>query len=367
MYFLSGFDPRGSSFYYRLFVEQLQSYGSRTGRQFSVGRRRGQADPLLSSWEVNEHDKPILEVCFLHWDDIIRENWLSNPLSIVSQGLRFSLWCISGGFLRTLRLCPTVALCGIYPLLFWLVCGLLVAASNSLILSVYPGWLGCIASIGVTVMLIPLCWNLAERQGVTWLFRSILFTHRLGQSRDYLLRPRLKLLAQRILHQEEQNSAPSVLIVGHSSGSFVMSMLAAELKRTPGFGFGSLQASKFSLLSLGQNFANLGIHSNASAFHDDLMLLAKQPRLPWRDFSSRDDYLCFAGVDPYTCCDSSEDHSGYPELRLVRLSQRLGIDNWFALINKQFPLHFQYLHASTDAKSGGFDYYDELLADLAHD
>ncbi|MEN9766608.1 MAG: hypothetical protein RLZZ32_568, partial [Cyanobacteriota bacterium] len=92
IFFLSGFDPRGSSFYYRLFVEQLQAYARRTGRSLSVSRRRGQSDPLVSSWQVWEGEQPRLEVCFLHWDDIVRDHWPRNPLVIVAQGIRFACW-----------------------------------------------------------------------------------------------------------------------------------------------------------------------------------------------------------------------------------------------------------------------------------
>ncbi|MFM7311925.1 MAG: hypothetical protein ACKO0M_01950, partial [Cyanobium sp.] len=114
IYFLSGFDPRGSSFYYRLFVEQLKAYAAHSGRQLRVGRRRGQQDPLLSSWQVHEQGRTVLEVCFLHWDDIVREHWPASPWVIAGQALRFAGWCFGrGGVVRVARMCPSVALCGV--------------------------------------------------------------------------------------------------------------------------------------------------------------------------------------------------------------------------------------------------------------
>ena len=190
IYFLSGFDPRGSSFYYRLFVEQLRHYAQRTGRDLSVGRRRGQQDPLFSSWQVLEQDRPLLEVCFLHWDDIVRDHWPASPWVIASQGLRFALWYLAqGGLWQIARLCPSVALCGLYPLLFLAACALVIALVACSLLGVGHG----LPSLLAVVVLVPLGWRLADQQGVIWLFRSILFTHRLGQARDGSLRQRQEL------------------------------------------------------------------------------------------------------------------------------------------------------------------------------
>ena len=373
IYFLSGFDPRGSSFYYRLFVEQLKAYANHAGRSLKVGRRRGQADPLLSSWHVEERGTTVLEVVFLHWDDIVRDHWPRSPLVIAGQGVRFALWyLLSGGLLQIARLCPSVALCGLYPLLFFGFCGLVLGAMWLLLRGVLAAALaaaavgaaaaGLIAAL-LVVALVPLCWRLADQQGVIWLFRSILFTHRLGQSRDGALRPRLRELAQRILAIERAAPAQRVQLVGHSSGSFVMAMLAAELRRQPAFA--AELAPRLSLLSLGQNLANLAVHKGASAFHNDLRTLAVEPRLPWRDITSRDDYLCFAGVDPYRSCGLQADPPAYPQLELIHLAQRQGLHSWWTLINNQFPLHFQYLQTAPPPLQGGFDYFEELLGEGA--
>jgi hypothetical protein len=38
--------------------------------------------------------------------------------------------------------------------------------------------------VGSTWLLLLAAWSLADRLGVVWLWRSIRFTHRLGQARD---------------------------------------------------------------------------------------------------------------------------------------------------------------------------------------
>lgn len=364
IYYLSGYDPRGPSFYYRLFSEQINAYAARTGRSLTVGRRHGRADPLVSRWSVTEGAETVLEVIFLHWDDIVRNHWPRQPLVIAWQGCPFALWClVRGGLFRFAHMFQGAALGMAYPFLFFGVCCVLLlllwllARAALIAISGFPFAVG-IASL-LVMALLPACWRLADQQGVVWLFRSFVFTHRLGQDNDAYLRSRVIEFAERIVAIERNIPAQSLHIVGHSCGSFVMVMTAAELRRHPAFD--RELASRVRLLSLGQNLPHLGVHKGAAAFHDDLRSLAAVPRLPWRDISSRDDYLCFAGVDPYRTCGISVELPTYPQLELINLTPRLQLESWWELINNQFSLHFEYLHTPMPELHGGFDFFEELL------
>ena len=365
MVFLSGFDPRGASFYYRLFAEQLRRYQQLGNRSFELERRR-QADRLLSRWQVLEAGQPQLDVCFLRWDDIAREHWPRQPLVLLWDGLFVYGWyLIGGGIARIGRLSWRVALCGVYPALFALMA---IGSGVALASALLQGW--ALAGFGwgaagwalaglVLAVWLGAAWRLAERIGVVWLFRSIRFTHGLARARDTTLRRRVEELAERLLELEEQDPADEVWLVGHSSGSFVMAMLAAELRRRgawPAFG------GRLRLLSLGQNLANLAVHHQATGFHADLGLLAQEPRVPWLDITSHDDYLCFAGVDPYASCGLPWQGESYPELRLIPLAQRQQLTSWLALASHQFDLHFEYLRTAEPGQSGGFDFYEFLLS-----
>jgi pimeloyl-ACP methyl ester carboxylesterase len=223
------------------------------------------------------------------------------------------------------------------------------------------GWASFGWALGGLVLAIWLgaAWQLAERIGVVWLFRSIRFTHGLARVRDTTLRQRVEELTERLLELEEQDPADEVWLVGHSSGSFVMAMLAAELRRR---GTWPALAGRLRMLSLGQNLANLAVHQKATGFHADLGLVAEEPRVPWLDITSPDDYLCFAGVDPYASCGVPCQVESYPELRLIPLAQRQQLITWWALVSHQFDLHFEYLRTAEPGQSGGFDLYEFLLA-----
>ncbi len=363
-------------------------------------RRRQERDRLLSRWRIQPsqasspgastsgprlaedpakvgHDLPghgsvppnptSHEIAFLHWDDIARSHWPRRSLAMIGEIATVYRWyLLDGGLWRIGRLCPGVALCGAYPGLFTalaLMIALLGGAGlGGLTYGAIPAaglaWgVAVLVALGTTWLLLLAAWALADRLGVVWLWRSIRFTHRLGQARDGDLRARVGELAGRILELEAEAPATSVLLVGHSSGSFVMAMLAAELRRQDP---GSVVTGRLSLLSLGQNLANLAVYPGAQAFHADLKVLAKEPRLPWLDVSSRDDLLCFAGVDPYRSCGLPAPAGGpYPQLKLITLAQPKGAIRRLQQAFQQFDLHFRYLRQGQAGH--GFDPLSQLL------
>jgi len=364
VYFLSGFDPRGGAHYYRLFAEQLRRHGQQQHRALQLGRRRGQSDALLSRWSVRDGRALTLELAFLHWDDIARQHWPRHPLRLLWDGCVFAWWyLLRGGLFRIARMSPSVALCGAYPVLFAAVALSVVLASGWLVgslLSALGVWLLAAACVALLLMawLALKAWQLAESLGVVWLFRSIRFTHALGQARDQVLRERVRELVQRLLTLERESPATELLLVGHSSGSCVMAMLAAELRRQPEW---PQLVPRLRLLSLGQNLANLAVHRQARQFHQDLIDLAVEPRPVWLDVTSRDDYLCFAGVDPYRSCGLPlPEGAAYPELRLIDLAQPRGIASWWQLMGCQFDLHFDYLR-SRSGPGAQFNWWALLL------
>lgn len=331
-YFLSGFDPRGVSHYQRLFAGVLKQRGVRLGPR--------QAGERITRWPLAGRQA---ELAFLHWDDIARAHWPIHPWPILCQLLGFAWIYVSQGYwLVTARLCPGVALCGIYPSMVLLLVLVLALAGAALAAAL---WLP-LAPLVLSLMLWQ-GWRWADQLGVVWLSRSILFTDRLGKARDRTLPQRVHELAQALIALERNDPAAEVLLVGHSSGSFVMVMLAAELRRQPA---AASLLPRLRLLSLGQNLANLALYPAAYSFRADLAVLATAPQLPWRDYSSYHDLLCFAGVNPYRACGMPEPQGGsYPQLELLDLCTPRHLHHRRQWLGVLFDLHFDYLR---DAATG---------------
>ena len=83
VFFLSGFDPKGASYYHGLYARQAPLQGAITGVRYQVGARRRQPDGS-SSWDITsetargEHTRTTFE--YVRWDDIVRAHWPRTPL-----------------------------------------------------------------------------------------------------------------------------------------------------------------------------------------------------------------------------------------------------------------------------------------------
>ena len=345
-YFISGFDPRGSSHYKRMFQQDLKTKGFRLGKRTTNG--------FITRWRITTNDRYLSqkhsesthELCFLHWDDIARENWPKSPFVMVLKCLEFAYWYFfRGGFSRVYQLCPGVAICGAYPSAFLLlsfcfsggIASSITAVNFAPIQTIYLKSLIAFLTLFLSLLIF---WRIANSLGIVWLARSILFTHRLGVSSDEDLRYRIIKFADQLLYLEENEPSYKVRIVGHSSGSFVLAMLAAEIHRRSNHNL----CERLSLLTLGQNFANLSIHEKANSFRADLEELGRLPKINWLDITSREDMLCFAGVNPYESCGIPIPFAeSYPRMKIIRI---LSLRNQASRENvffNQFEIHFNYL------------------------
>ena len=346
-YFISGFDPRGAAHYKRMFQDDLQTKGFTFGQRITKG--------YLTRWPIstNHRDKSkdysecLNELCFLHWDDLARDNWPKSPFTMILQCIKFANWYFfSGGFSRCYQLFPGVALCGAYPPIFFLVslcfsCWFAISICSLPFLNNQTLYIQSLIILLILFLSLFIFWQIANSLGVIWLARSIFFTHKLGLRSDKDLKYRITKLADQLSLLEENEPSIKLTIVGHSSGSFVLVMLAAELHRRSNQ---KALCKRMSLLTLGQNLANLSTYERAYFFREDLEELGRMPKISWLDVTSREDMLCFAGVNPYTSCGLSIPFSeSYPKMKIIRLST---FENKYSLKNilfNQFEIHFNYL------------------------
>ena len=346
-YFISGFDPRGAAYYKRMFQDDLKRQGFKLGQRITNGYITRWTMTTKDSCLLDDCSKKVNELCFLHWDDIARANWPKSPLSMILKCLGFAYWYFfRGGFNAYYKLFPGVAICGAYPPVFLLLSFCISYGFACLIRSLVfidnP-----ILHIKLLIFTLTLFsslyvfWKIANSIGIVWLSRSIFFAHKLGLTSDKELRDRVTKFADQLSFLEDNEPSHKLKIVGHSSGSFVLAMLAAELHRRPN----QINLCKrLSLITLGQNLANLGMYERADNFREDLEELGRLPKIDWLDVTSREDLLCFAGVNPYTSCGLSIPFvKSYPRMKIIQLAP---LTNKFSTINllfNQFEIHFNYL------------------------
>lgn len=339
LYVLPGFDPRGAAPLHAL-LKQAYPLGERS-RQSSPGLPMG----ALSRWPLEssgaEGGGASEEIVALHWSDIARRHWPRQPLQLLADGLPMACWyLLGGGILKVSRLAPAAAFTGIVPVVV-----VAMMAATALVAALILQPLGALMQLMAVGLVLAGGWQLAEHLGVLWLFRTLRFTHQLASGRVPELQQRVGAWADQILALEHACPAGELVLAGHSCGTFVAVMLAAELRRRPA---AAAVLQRLNLLTLGHNIPHLALLPAAQGFRCDLAQLQQQPRLPWRDWSSSDDWLCFAGVNPLVAAGLAAASSPYPQQRLLPLGADRGIaGGWrgfWGRFTHQYPLHFDYLH-----------------------
>jgi len=357
IYLLPGFDPRSPNHSLRMLNDQLQRQG------LGLRLRLQQQSPIHRRWHLfNQEGQPQgIEVVLLQWDDLVRQLWPRHGITLLWSGFwLYARYLLSGTLLVYLRGCTRAGLTFLWPLIYCLVWGIAVALVPLALIAL--AWPAGVIMLISALAAAGLCWRAAaeaERRRVSWLYRSIRYTDQLARGRDGGLLQRLEQHQHLIEAIEAERPAQAIAVVGHSSGSFVALMLAARLKR-------SVQSdhllSKLELLTLGQNVVQLAVLPHARSLVDDIATLASRPSLPWRDVSSKDDWLSGAGTNPLDVAGLPRPQSNYPNTLVIPLKHRKGITSTWGLLNKQFSLHFLYLHAVPQGvESGGFDFINELL------
>lgn len=357
IYLLPGFDPRSPNHSLRLLNEQLQLQG--LGLQLQLQ----QQSPIHRCWQlVNQSGTPQgIEVVLLRWDDLVRQLWPRHGMTLLWSGFwLYARYLLSGNLLVYLRGCTRAGLTFLWPLIYCLVwCVIMALVPLALLaLGLAATEIALLTSIAGS-MLFWYAAKEAERRRVSWLFRSIRYTDQLARGFDGGLLNRLEQHKDLISEIEAETPAQSIELVGHSSGSFVALMLAARLKRSsqsqPWLG-------KLKLLTLGQNLVQLAFLPHARSVIADISTLANDPPMRWRDVSSKDDWLSGAGTNPLDVAGLPRPTNNYPENIVIPLKHRKGITSTWGLLNKQFSLHFLYLHAVPKGlDNGGFDFIEELL------
>src|SRR5258705_4032340 len=117
------------------------------------------------------------------------------------------------------------------------------------------------------------------------------FSHRQRPEWD----ERIDHFARYLVNIARESKAEEVVVVGHSSGSFLgTEIVARALKLDPSLG---RHGPRVVLLTIGGNFPIVGVHAASQDFRDHLRLLAVEPSIHLVDLQSRKDVIKFFPVD----------------------------------------------------------------------
>lgn len=365
VFFVSGFDPKGASYYHALHAAEAAKQDAVTGTSTSVGQRVRDAQGN-SHWTISSkpaqgsptgHTETTFE--FARWDDIVRKHWPRSAWRLlVDLVFAYNLIIRSGGIVTTWHLSRKTLVGLAYPLVVIGGClGLAAAislwASAALIGSGTPWPVATAVGLGLMALGLWATDKLEAKLNSTWLVRIFSFTgrHACGQLPE--LDARLNTLAEKIadkLGRQGVYSVDEVLVVGFSVGSILSVSGVARALAQPGHSDRQPPPARpvLSLMTLGHCIPMLGLLPQAAGFRGELKTLAAESALRWIDFSSLTDWGSFAMVDPVQACritlPGGQKHN--PTMRSPRFHTQFAAATYDKLKRNKRRIHMQYLMAS---------------------
>jgi hypothetical protein len=337
VFFLSGFDPKGASYYHGLYRKESAQQGAVTGVHYEVGPRV-RRDNGNTTWQVHtEADGRTTETTFefVRWDDIVRAHWPRTA------------WQILLGSLRGYRAWVATLIALAFPAGFWLVALLLGAglglAIAGLLTPVLPA---AVAWPIAAVATLATWWGavaLEKRWNTSWLLRIFQFADDWRAGRAPALQDRLQPMADDVIERMKDPEVDEVLVVGFSVGSLLAASVAARVQQRALRD--GIDLDRLSMMTLGHCIPLLGLMTGAEAFRAELDALGRSPQVRWVDFSSVTDWGAFALVDPLSMCLAGGDRPYAPRMASPRFHLMFEPALYARLVRNKPRMHLQYLMA----------------------
>ncbi len=357
--YVQGYDPRGLAQYYRMFRTELRKFGRLYQVSTTISRPHSKADDEITSWSIEtktDDDRPGWQTRttydFLRFEDFI-QNDLAAPIwrivleavwiywRLVVRGTIARFWCANWRF-ATFITWPHIIL-----LLEAIACAAIgFVFSKGLGAIGAPPPLGWIAGAAVFLALLWGALRSFENQTyVLYLLCDTIWTWQFAHRQRPEWDERIDRFARYLCQVAGQSDADEIVIVGHSSGSFLAAeLLARALKLDPALG---RHGPRLMLLTLGGNFPIVGFHRAASDFREHLAQLAVEPSVDWIDCQARKDVMNFFQFDPITAhgIDAGAARRN-PTIVPIRFREIIRPEHYGVFRWQFFRVHFQFVMAN---------------------
>ena len=325
IFYVHGFDQRGSRFYNLWQKREARVYSRRFGREIHVG------DPDNDSWLIKSGDVET-EFSFLDWTPVIKRRFGINAASwLISM---ISLWFTAirqGLFLKTRRADWWIGLLMIWAFLpVFILCTILIA-------SVFMGVLWGLGALCLFGAMVFVMWKFDRKLGIFYASNIAWAARELALKRD------LELEALKIEFQGKLAGAQAdeIILVGHSLGCALgMELLSQAPKHV-----------KF--LSVGQSIPLVSFQKEATQLQLTMDSLKEQNRI-WIDVSAGRDVLGFSGFDP---------SQGEAQCYSAEFQKSHGTEVLQSLRWRGFDMHFLYFQSVT-AQGSAWDWFDVLAGSM---
>lgn len=304
--YVQGYDPRGLPEYYRTFRGEYRRTCELYGLKGDVGRPSEESERFATTWDLKTRGNGWqVETTyeFLRWEHIIRKDF-TRPAwwKLINAFGSFLRSLVNGLFFRILRAHWRFGMFLAYPIVL-----MLIFAFISLLL-------GAAALTSATMLGMPV--PFPQLAALSVIAGAFIFLLRSTEAQTYLLylcddgissrqyalglRPdwekRMEVFAGYVVEAARAAAADEIVVVGHSSGSFLaVDVMARALARDPELG---KHGPRVMLLTIGANLPIIGFNPEAQWFRDQIARLAVESSIGWVDYQSRHDIMNFSPFDP---------------------------------------------------------------------
>jgi pimeloyl-ACP methyl ester carboxylesterase len=362
--YVQGYDPRGLARYYRMFRSELRKFGRLYKLETTISRPLSAPDDETASWTIQtkaDEWQSLTTYDFLRFEDLIQRDLTAPILRTVLHAVWIYWRLVFGGTIaRFWKANWRFATFITYPHLLLLAVAL-CAGAISFAAEKGLDALGIAAPLGIAVALVLFIALLGSALKYTekqtyllYLLSDTIWTWEFSHRQRPEWDDRIDRFAQRLSKIARSSDADEIILVGHSSGSFLATeILARALKLDPGLGE---RRPRIVLLTLGGNFPIVGFHAEAREFRDHLRQLAVEPTIDWIDCQARKDVMNFFQLDPVLAhgIDVGAARRN-PTVVRVRFREIIKPEHYNLFRWRFFRVHFQFVMANE--RPNAYDFF----------
>jgi pimeloyl-ACP methyl ester carboxylesterase len=353
--YVQGYDPRGLAQYYRMFRTELRKFDALYGVASSISRPKTIAEGEIASWSIETRAadwQTRTSYDFLRFEDFIQRDMALPIWRIVATTIWIYLRLIVSGTVFRFMAANWRFLTFItYPhILFWfeVACLALIASFMRRTLDALGvtspfDWLATSALFALALW--ALLKTTEKYTYLLYLMCDTIWTWQFSHGARPEWDARLDRFAQHLCEVARNTAAQEIVLVGHSSGSFLgTEILARALELDPALG---QRGPRIVLLTLGGNYPIVGYHKAAKFFRDHLARLATEPSVQWIDCQARKDVMNFFDFDPLTSHGIDiGDTRRNPLIVPIRFRDMIRPENYRRFRWQFFRVHFQFVMAN---------------------
>ena len=353
--YIQGYDPRGLAQYYRMFRTELRKFGRLYQLSATMSRPKVAPDDEIASWTIEtkaDDWQTRTAYDFLRFEDFIQRDLASPIWRTVFQAV-WIYWRLvfAGTIARFWRANWRFATFITYPhfvLLLEALCaaGIAFVFEKGLDALGIPGVFSIVAAVAIFVALLGTVLKYTENNTyVLYLLSDTIWTWEFAHRERPEWDQRIDRFAEHLVNTVRSSDAEEIVIVGHSSGSFLgTEMLARALKLDPELG---RHGPRIVLLTIGGNFPIVGFHAVSQDFRDHLRQLAVEPSVDWIDCQARKDVMNFYQLDPIASHGIEIGAARRnPKIVPVRFRDIIKPEHYESFRWQFFRVHFQFVMAN---------------------